>query len=151
MPINFPNSPSLNQEYSSGSKTWYWTGTSWKAKLGSVISLPEITPLDDLSGQFDGLASRFLPSYQGISQTISNPLRLLLMINGIIQRVSFPEYVWGSFFSRDGFMIDSDGYIAFSESVPAGSTFDARIMVGPETTSLTTIYPFKAIDILIGA
>jgi hypothetical protein len=32
MPINFPNSPYLNQEYTSGSKTWYWTGTTWKSR-----------------------------------------------------------------------------------------------------------------------
>ena len=148
MAINFPNSPTVNQEYNNGSKIWYWTGSYWKVKLSSI---PNIIPLDDLSGKFNGFDSRFIPKYQGITQTISNPLRLLLTINGIIQRVSFPEYVWGSLFSRDGFMVDSDGYLAFSEPVPAGSKFDARIMVGPETNSLTTIYPFKAIDILIGA
>ena len=48
-------------------------------------------------------------------------------------------------------MVDSDGYLAFSEPVPSGSTFDARIMAGPTANSSTTIYPFKATDILLGA
>lgn len=119
--------------------------------ITSEVTFPDIIPLDNLEQQFDDFTSRFIPSYQGTFQTITNPLRLLLSINGIIQRVSFPEYVWGSFFSRDGFGVDSDGYLAFSEPVPAGSTFDARIMTGPTTNSLTTIYPFKATDILLGA
>jgi hypothetical protein len=147
--LNFPASPVLNQTYSFGSKTWVWNGYAWDLN-GLSVDL-QITPLDDISNYFNGTEYRFTPRYQGIKVSINNPLRLLLTINGIIQRVSFPEYVWGSFFSRDGFMVDSDGYLAFSEPVPAGSTFDARIMAGTTTNSLTTIYPFKATDILLGA
>ena len=33
--IDFPNSPSLNQEFTVGSKTWIWDGTSWNAKATS--------------------------------------------------------------------------------------------------------------------
>jgi hypothetical protein len=29
MPINFPDSPSLNQTFTSGSTTWRWNGTVW--------------------------------------------------------------------------------------------------------------------------
>jgi hypothetical protein len=50
-----------------------------------------------------------------------------------------------------GFYVDSDGYIAFHEQVPAGYSFDARLMPGSATTTVTKNYPFKAADILLGA
>lgn len=33
MAINFPNSPSLNEEYTNGSTTWIWDGTKWLLKI----------------------------------------------------------------------------------------------------------------------
>ena len=30
MPIDFPNSPSVNDEFTSGSTTWEWNGSVWK-------------------------------------------------------------------------------------------------------------------------
>jgi hypothetical protein len=110
----------------------------------------DIIPLDDLKWKFDGIESRFYPTYRGEVVNINNPFRLLLTINGIIQTVDFPEYVWQSMLPRDGFMIDSEGYIAFSERPPAGSTFDARIMMGSATTTRNRIYPFRATDIMLG-
>jgi hypothetical protein len=110
----------------------------------------DIYPLDDISIYFNGIDRRFTPRYQGNTLTISNPFRLLLTINGIIQTVDTPEYVWQSMLPRFGFMIDSEGLIAFSEVVPSGSTFDARLMPGSNTTTVTRNYPFRAADILLG-
>jgi hypothetical protein len=33
MPINFPDSPTLNQQFTVGLRTWIWDGTVWKAKV----------------------------------------------------------------------------------------------------------------------
>jgi len=128
------------------------TDAANKAYVDSVLNagVPEIVPLDDIRGEFNDITSRFVPKYQGIAQSITNPLRLLLSINGIIQYVDFPDYVWQSPLPREGFQIDNEGYIAFSEVVPAGSSFDARIMPGPNTITKTRQYPFKAVDILLG-
>ncbi len=117
----------------------------------NAAALPDIIPLDDIRGQFNGIDSRFQPTFQGEFLTILNPLRLLLSVNGIIQTVDFPEYVWMSMIPREGFMVDSDGYIAFSEVPPAGSTFDARLMPGPNINSVKKGYPFRPVDILLGA
>ena len=119
--------------------------------FASLPYLPDIIPIDDMRYEFDGINNRFLPKFSGEQVAINNPLRLLLTINGIIQVVDFPEYVWQSMLPREGFMVDSDGYIAYSEVPPLGSTFDARLMLGPNVNSIKKGYPFKAVDILLGA
>jgi hypothetical protein len=35
--IDFPNTPSLNQEFTVGSKTWVWDGISWNAKQNGLF------------------------------------------------------------------------------------------------------------------
>lgn len=110
----------------------------------------EITTIDDLSNYFNGFESRFRPTYQGIPVTLQNPFNLLLTIDGIIQSVGYPDYVWQSVMPRVGFRIDNDGYIAFPEPIPQGSSFDARVLVGSNVTQQTKVYPFKAMDIVLG-
>ena len=110
----------------------------------------EITTIDDLSNYFNGYNSRFYPTYKGLPVTLQNPFNLLLTIDGIIQSVGSPDYVWQSVMPRVGFRIDNDGYIAFPEAIPVGSSFDARVLVGSATTTQTKVYPFKAVDIVLG-
>lgn len=110
----------------------------------------EIKTIDDLSNFFNGYESRFIPTYQGFPVELKNPFNLLLTIDGIIQSVGYPDYVWQSVMPRVGFRIDNDGYIAFPEPIPVGSSFDARILVGSEETQQTKVYPFKAMDIVLG-
>jgi len=116
----------------------------------SISSIPEIIPLDDISNDFDGANTRFIPNYQGSQVTISNPFRLLLTINGIMQYIDSPDYVWMSGVPRRGFFVDYEGQLQFSEPVPPGSEFDARLMPGDVSTTRTRTYPFKALDILLG-
>jgi hypothetical protein len=134
---------------------WQDTSGNTVASISSTGNLGgagfDIYPLDDISIYFDGRERRFTPRYAGVQITPLNPFRLLLSVNGIIQTVDTPDYVWQSMLPRYGFMVDSDGLIAFHEQVPAGSTFDARLMPGSSTTTVTKNYPFKAADILLGA
>lgn len=37
MAINFPDSPSLNQEFQVGDRVWFWNGTVWKSKETPVL------------------------------------------------------------------------------------------------------------------
>lgn len=139
----------------------YSTIQEWQNSSGDVVasvsstgalngSSFDIYPLDDISLYFNGIEKRFLPKYQGVQITPLNGFRLLLSINGIIQSVDTPEYVWQSMLPRYGFFIDSDGFIAFHEQVAQGSSFDARLLPGSSTTKVTKNYPFKATDILLG-
>lgn len=47
MPIDFPNSPTLNDTYSAGGKTWYYDGTGWS--LRSVLTANGTITTGDLA------------------------------------------------------------------------------------------------------
>ena len=112
----------------------------------------DIIPLDNLTSQFNGAEQRFLPKFNNTTVNITNPLRLLISINGIIQILGNQDNHWLSPIPQEGFFVDSQGYLNFGEPVPKGSTFDGRVMGGPATNSITkSKYPFRPIDILLGA
>jgi hypothetical protein len=119
--------------------------------FASLPYLPDIIPLDDLRYIFDDRESRFEPRHQGVKVPLYNPLRLMINLNGVVQTPSYPEYMWQSMLPLDGFMLDSDGWIAFSQVPPSGSTFDGRVMLGPNVNTVGKAYPFRAMDILLGS
>ena len=119
--------------------------------FASLPYLPDIIPLDDLRYTFDDRESRFEPRFQGEKVNLYNPLRLMINLNGVVQTPSYPEYMWQSMLPLDGFMLDSDGWIAFSQVPPSGSTFDGRVMLGPNVNTVGKAYPFRAMDILLGS
>ena len=132
--------------------TKLYTDTKAAAERTYTNERLEIVPLDDVSTNFNGSNTRFLPKVAGQTITISNPLRLLVNINGIIQMLGNQDNHWLSPIVPDGFYIDSEGYMQFGEPVPTGSTFDARLMSGKTSNTLEkSRYPFRATDILLGA
>jgi hypothetical protein len=53
--LNFPNSPSVNDEYTANGYNWVWDGTSWNAKgfdLGALAFLDEVSE-DELANTID--------------------------------------------------------------------------------------------------
>ena len=40
MPINFPDNPTVNQEFTVNDRTWIWTGYTWTSK-GSTPADPQ--------------------------------------------------------------------------------------------------------------
>lgn len=170
MPIDFPSSPSVGQVYTFGSRTWTWTGYGWQATSttqgpqgiqgvqgvqGAAGAVSEVQVLDDLQPLFDGVTYRFRPTYQGSPISVTNPFRLMVSLNGIVQKVSNQSITFSVPYndvSRYNWMrVDDDGFMVFSQAPAAGTTFDGRVLVGPTTTSLTTSYPFAAADLLLGA
>jgi len=51
MPISFPSSPSLNQQYTSAGRTWYWNGSIWQS-LGTAQGLTGTQGAQGLNGAF---------------------------------------------------------------------------------------------------
>jgi hypothetical protein len=42
MPLNFPDSPTLNEIYTSGSNSWRWDGTVWNALSSSSVGPADV-------------------------------------------------------------------------------------------------------------
>ena len=40
MPIDFPNSPTLNQTFTVGDQTWYWDGSVWRISMSQGATGP---------------------------------------------------------------------------------------------------------------
>jgi hypothetical protein len=72
MPINFPNSPSPNQQYTYDNKTWEWNGIYWEvySALTSYITSAYTVGggVSDISGVTDG--NIVLKSFSGVNITI---------------------------------------------------------------------------------
>jgi len=43
--INFPDSPTTDQEFTSGNRTWIWDGTVWNSKQTTTTLLNATEPL----------------------------------------------------------------------------------------------------------
>jgi hypothetical protein len=143
---------------SSGSNVTLYSAQPYITNLPEGLSVnaanpseTEVTPIDNMSVYFNGVANRFLLTYQGTKVALRNPFRLLVNINGVTQTVNTPDYVWQSPIPYDGLFLDSDGYITLSDIPPLGSTFDGRILAGAATSTRTKNYPFRAVDLLLGA
>ena len=74
MPINFPNSPSLNDLYSYDNKTWEWNGIYWEvySALTSYITSAYTAGdgVSDISGVTNG--NLVLKSFSGVGLTITD-------------------------------------------------------------------------------
>lgn len=117
--------------------------------------------LDDMNGalaatQEDGrsdLINTLIPTFNYERVTITNPFRLMITVNGIPQSafLNNTDYVFQSNFlgSNNGYTIDTDNNIKFTESIPSGSDIVARVLPSYATTRIK-FYPFKPTDILLG-
>ena len=72
MAINFPDSPSLNDEFAVGDKVWFWNGTVWKAKETAILKtgkyiVSETAPANPEEGDawFDSVNTREFIYYDG--------------------------------------------------------------------------------------
>lgn len=68
MAINFPNSPTVNQQFTSGGTTWIWDGTKWNLYLGS-----NIVTTADLSSALSAYAPNTSPTIGGTATFVNKP------------------------------------------------------------------------------
>lgn len=110
--------------------------------------------LDDLSSATNGQENTFVPTFNYDRVTITNPFKLMITVNGIPQSafINNTDYVYQSIFLglNNGFTIDTDNNIKFTESLPLGSEVVARVLPAPSTTTRFKYYPFKPAEILLG-
>ena len=107
--------------------------------------------LDDISGLTDGFQTTFPLTFNYQTVSVTNPLNLLVTVNGIVQSAfinnpdDFPVLA-----AYDGYTIDTDGNIKFSESLPAGTNIMIRVIPGSVTRTKIKYYPFKPTNIVLG-
>ena len=117
MALNFPDNPTINQIYSDLTSGYYyrWDGYVWQSF--SPGSSSNIQTLDDISSQFNGVATSFSLTSNNISVTPVKSAQLVINLGGIVQDPS------------DDYSISGSSLI-FSEPPEAGLSFSG-ISLGP--------------------
>tara|TARA_B100000287_G_scaffold27955_2_gene26464 strand:- start:1938 stop:2816 length:879 start_codon:yes stop_codon:yes gene_type:complete len=87
MALNFPDNPSVNQQYSdSGSGfTYKWNGTVWTSIGISTTRVANIRELDDISSGFDGSETEFTMSVGGAGVSPVTSQQMLISLGGVMQ------------------------------------------------------------------
>lgn len=70
MPIDFPDNPTVNQEFLVDGRSWTWTGTTWDAVTQGASTAFEVSSTapanpDEGSGWFDSATGQFFTYYDG--------------------------------------------------------------------------------------
>ena len=119
-----------------------------------TLSAFESFEVDDLSSATNGIDNTFTPTFNYSNVTITNPFRLMITVNGILQSafINNTDFVYQSNFlgSNNGYTLDSDNNIKFTESIPTGSDIVVRVLPVSNTPTRIKYYPFKPTDILLG-
>lgn len=126
-------------------------GTAFESyELDDLTAVLSVNPPDSRAD----LVNTFIPTFNYDRVTITNPFRLMITVNGIPQSafINNTDYVYQSNFlgSNNGFTIDTDNNIKFTESIPSGSDIVARVLPVSNTATKIKFYPFKPADILLG-
>lgn len=114
MAIDFPNSPTTNQEFTSAGRTWVYDGAKWGAKTTQGNLVSDAAPSTAAQGQI-WVNSNTARSYVYLDSTwvemantlTSSPLSRNIIING-----NFDVWQRGTSFSSNGFTADRWWYLA---------------------------------------
>ena len=87
MALQFPDNPSVNQQYSdSGSGfTYKWNGTVWTSIGISTTRVANIRELDDISSGFDGSETAFTMAVGGAGVSPVTSQQMLISLGGVMQ------------------------------------------------------------------
>ena len=74
MPINFPNTPSLNQQYTYDNKTWEWNGIYWEVYSALTSYITSAYTVGDGYSDISGVTGGniVLKSFSGVNITITD-------------------------------------------------------------------------------
>jgi len=94
--INFPDSPSLNQQYSDKGFTYKWNGTVWLSVGISTTRISNIREIDDISSSFNGSTTQFPLNVGGSGVTPVTAQQMLISLGGVLQNPNEDFNVSGS-------------------------------------------------------
>jgi hypothetical protein len=118
MAIDFPSSPTLNQQFTSGSTTWIWDGTSWDLYLGgNIVTSAALASALSSYAPVDG------PTISGTATFVNKPV-----MPGIQDEIPYSSSSTGSPSVGDYYVNSSQNlmYVYVSSLVgwqPLGSVF----------------------------
>lgn len=120
---------------------------------GNGVCIEDLYQLDNISGGSSGLDNTFTPTFNQstVSLDYRAPFKLSITVNGTFQStfVYNTEYVWQNnlLCAYDGFTIDYDGNVKFTEPLPEGSQVAIRVNSGAVKSDFRR-YPFRALDVV---
>ena len=94
--INFPDNPSLNQEYSSNGFRYKWNGTVWVSVGISTTRVSNIREVDDISSGFNGSTTQFGLAIGGSGVSPVTAQQMLISVGGVFQNPNDDFNVSGS-------------------------------------------------------
>ena len=94
--INFPDNPSLNQEYSSNGFRYKWNGTVWVSVGISTTRVSNIREVDDISSGFNGSTTQFGLAIGGSGVAPVTNQQMIVSLGGVIQNPGQDFNVSGS-------------------------------------------------------
>jgi hypothetical protein len=125
MPLNFPDSPTLNQIYTSGSNSWQWDGTVWNAISSSlIVSSYGPTGPTGATGTFNNFVQTI-----DFSESTNN---LAFTISGI--NTSNKVYSIDNIVGKTASLQNASGSIVVSGTVQSATTYWDGTKVGGGTT-----------------
>ncbi len=73
MAIDFPNLPSLNEEFTVGTRTWIWDGTAWKSKSRNLAELVDagVEEANDYTDNAIATHANVTTNVHGIANTLA--------------------------------------------------------------------------------
>jgi hypothetical protein len=121
----------------------------------TITGFTDIYDFDDVSYYVDGFTNNFPLTFNQSAVTLTSPFILTVAIDGAIQPAFDLGYdlVWlsGVLPASKGYTIDLNGNLQFAECPSMGSQIQIRsaVSVSP-TPHAKKVYPFKALDIMMG-
>ena len=124
MTLNFPDAPSVNDEYTDSTSgfTYKWNGTVWIST--DPARAANIKELDDISGSFNGSTTAFSLTVSSATVEPVSAQQLLISVGGVMQNPSDDYTVSGT-------------TITFTTAPSAGLTFFG-VLLG-QALSLNTV------------
>lgn len=125
------------------------TAPSW---VNIANSLPEIYELDRLTRLKDGATTKFNPTSNGVDVTVSYPIQLTIVKNGLqlTPWLNKSGSVWQPLTPFGDYTVDSIGDIVFSTPPQPRDDIFMVVNVGRSVNPVYKTYPFRAIDIMLG-
>lgn len=128
--------------------------TQISATVYTVFPPQNILPtlINGTSKLKDGGNANFAPTSNGNSVTVTNPIQLQIVKNGVQLEpwLNNSGSVWQNLTPYGDYTVDSNGNIVFSSPPQVADSVTATLLVGRSVNPVVKTYPFRPIDLMIG-